>query len=196
MMESNEMYFHPNKGWEASEFVPAQGACCDHRNRLSSNFASSLLDLISYLGQRTPQLCRILPLCHMPQCSASLSQCQGAAHSPAAASSPVLQQLPEAGIAGQLLATNRKGFCKFAIIWWKNWGLPQGQILKLPSTGANPTLSVSVAVSGTGLFFPLTSNEGNHPKAVHPRAVLRRCFLFHYPKNGSFWVCVHMISIL
>lgn len=54
------MYFHPNKGWEVSEFVPAQGACCDHRNRLSSNFASSLLDLISYLGQRTPQLCRIL----------------------------------------------------------------------------------------------------------------------------------------
>lgn len=113
MMELNEMCFHPNKGLEMLEFTPAQGARYDHRNSLCSSSASSLLDLISYLGQRTSQLCRILPLC---QCSTSVSPCQGAAHSPAAASSPVLQQLPEATTMGELLGTNGKGFCKFAII--------------------------------------------------------------------------------
>lgn len=64
MMELNDTCFYPNKGLEVLEFMTAQGGGYNHRNSLSSNFASSLLDLISYLGQRTLQLCRILSLCH------------------------------------------------------------------------------------------------------------------------------------
>lgn len=47
MVELNEMYCHPNKGWEAlAGLAPAQGARYDHRNGLSSNFVSSPLDFL------------------------------------------------------------------------------------------------------------------------------------------------------
>lgn len=188
------MCFHPNKGFEVSELMRAKGACYDHRNSLSSNFASSLLDVISYLGGRTPQLCRILPLCHIPQRSTSASLCQGAARSRAAASSSVLQQLPEAGTClGQLLGTNGKGFCNLQN--FVNLQLLNGKIeacQKDKSSSFLPLVQIQFCQSlwqYQGLVFSFhyfRSNEGNHPKAVYLRAVLRGHFLLHYPKNGSF----------
>lgn len=51
------------------------------------------------------------------------------------------------------------------------------------------------SIGDRALLRCLTSNGGNHPKAVHPMAVQRGHFLPHYPQNGSSHFCIHVISI-
>lgn len=147
--------FIQTKIWKCRSSCLHKGACYDHRNSLSSNFASSLLDLISDLGWRTSQLCRILPLCHIPQCSTSMSHCQGAAHSPAAAGllsySSCLRPVPQ----GSCWIPAGRDFVNLQLFNGKIEAC-QKEKSSFPSTCTNPVLSVSVAVSGTGLFFPLS----------------------------------------
>lgn len=110
-----------NKGWKC------RSSCQNREHVMTTEQTLVKLCIIStglnlLLGQQKPGNLSCVedpaPLSHphIPQHSTSIPQCQDAAPSPAAASSPVLLQLPEASTTGQLLGTNRRGFCKFAII--------------------------------------------------------------------------------
>lgn len=195
MVELNEMYSHPNKGWEVlAELMPAQ--------RVSQPQGQTFFKLCIFSAGL---ICAILSLPWVGGHLNCAGSCRFVTSPSAPHSSPQCPRVPRScchrlscrsAAAGGLY---RAGSCGTEAVCWVPMGrvfckfvnclMEKLRLAKKTNPHASFHWSKSNFVSLCGSIGDwarlryITSNEVTHPKAVCPRAVRRDHFLLHYPKN-------------